>query len=92
MSIEVEKRSGQAAKLLVRSQPDFGHGKFDCEVVLVMRGPSGPPSRFPSQLLRNPKSSRLWELERTGDDLGALEVLVGVKVARREGEPQPDQD
>lgn len=33
-----------------------------------------------------------WELERTGNDLGALKVLVGVKVARREGEPEPDQD
>jgi len=31
-------------------------------------------------------------VEHTGDDLGALKVLVGVQVARRQGEPQPDED
>jgi len=30
--------------------------------------------------------------EHTGDDLRPLEVLVGMEVARREGEPQPDED
>jgi len=32
------------------------------------------------------------KVERTSDDLGALKVLVGVKVAWRQGEPEPDQD
>lgn len=30
--------------------------------------------------------------QRTGDDLGALEVLVGMQVARRQGEEQAHGD
>ena len=29
---------------------------------------------------------------RTGNDLGALEVLVGMQIAGRQGEPQPNED
>ena len=42
--------------------------------------------------MRASRERRGWVLERTGDDLGALEVFVGMEVAWRQGEPQSDQD